>query len=360
MSQFNTPDGFPILEKLGDKFLYIYNTHDRIPVLTRMSRADRNASIEDALHMIGDALISHQCCYSTALDNPWEVFFPNLVKEPSVNDKIENLLTGEIYTITRVFRNNANKDFEGVVLLTGSSPPDPDNNEYLSFLNDDRYIKFTAKSPFEDVGTSVETTDGDISNLPPMNPTVSHMLVREQPGSYAGFFKDAAKELGPMIREVFPDPDNIGYSIEVRGQIIDTLIQFDCWNNNGSSAQRLVSWFQEFMRQNSWILKKNGVQRVQYFAKLQDKTENQWRQHLFKRSIQYIFRTEILEAIRRRDLSRINVDVQVSETFTDDEPVRVIAGQTITGKLTQKKYRSIFFDNDGTYRFGRFSIIDDR
>lgn len=357
--QSYTKDGYPILENLSDKVLYTYNPMTRLTTI--VSKADRAVSLEESLDMMAELLKRYQTVYSVAKDSPWEIFMPNLLIEPNAGDKVKNESTGEIYEIKQVLIDPETKKFVGNLLLeTGTTAPDVLQNQCLSFLRPDNYIRFVDEAPETRVGSERETSQGHGTSIPSMKPTITNTLIRQEPGSYNGFFKSSGKELKPRVREVFPDPDYRGYSIEAKGQIFDSLVQFDCWSNDPLTARRLVTWFETFVRENSWILLKNGVGRLLFWAKLRDENTNRYGQDAHARSIQYVFRTETIHLQRRRHLMLVNTNVGVSDTFVSEEDQKLdIVGQAFKQPLSRQNYRSIFFDNNGNYRFGRISQIDD-
>lgn len=361
MGQLYNNDHFPILESLGDKYVYKYHVPSQTVRLERLSRADRNASLEDSMDMIADLLKKYQTLYTRARDNKWEVWMPYLFIEPSAGDKVKNTRTGEIYTIVNVLRDPATKAFYGNIILSGTNAPDPLTGDCLEILDNTRYVRFVEEAPDREVGDVREINSGAQSTLPPMNPTVSYVLIRQEPGSYGPkFFSNIRKEWKPRFREVFPDPERRGFTIEVHGQLIDSLVQFDCWSNDARSARRLVTWFEHFMRENVWILLKNGVNEIFFWAKLRDENTVKWRQDAYARSIQYAFRTEYIEAFRRRDLLRVNVNAEIKNSLGQTQTHKLgNTGIEYTGPLTPKVYRSLFFDQSGNYRFGNYSIIDD-
>lgn len=365
MSQFLNNDNIPILENWYDKYLYKLNPWTQRATLERIGRSDRGANIDEAMDMIGDLIKKWETVYSAAKDSPWEVWMPYLIQTPKEGDQIRNIGTGEIYNIKNVIIDPATKQFLGIIVLeTGTNPPDVlgetsiSNRQLLEFVNDDRYIRFTDKFPEDHIGQTSNNQGGATSNIPPMQPTITHELLRAEPGGGKQWFGNALKELKPRIREVFPDPYNRQYHIQIRGQVVHNLVQFDCWENDATGAKRLRCWFRHFLTQNLWSLSKNGVGLITWNADVQEPAITLKRTGLHSRSTQYFMQTEDLEATRIRDLSRVNINVEPEREFGGTQTTHR-AGEEIEGRLTSQKYMSHFFDRSGNYRFGSFSAIDD-
>ena len=361
MAQNYTNDHFPVLENFHDKYVYQYYMPTKSVRFKRLTRSDRNADLESCMEMIALLLIKHQSQYKQASDNKWELWFPYLQITPGAGDKIKNTSTGEIYTVLRILRDSATKQFYGHILLQeGTTPPNPDLGECLEFLSDSNYIKFLEEASPIEIGNVEETSEGHLSHTPGIKPTISYSVVREEPGSYGGnFFSNVRKELKPRVREQFPDPVYRGYQVEILGQIVDSLVQFDCWANEPREARRLVSYFKEFMRSSSWILGKNGINELIWWASLGDKNDSKMGQTSHSRSVQYALRTEILEARRIAELRNINIAANLSNVRVVEPETKEIADFKYQGPLTQKVYRSLFFDQSGNYRYGDNYYNDD-
>lgn len=360
MAQNYTKDHFPVLENFYDKYLYQYYIPTKTVRLERLTRSDRNASLDDCLDMITDLLKAHQSQYIKPKDNKWELWFPYLLSTPGAGDKIRNLSTGEIYTVKRILRDSATKEFYGHVLLEqGTTPPDKDLGECVEFLDDSVYIRLLEEASPLEVGDVQSTSEGHLSHTPGDTAIISYSVVREEPGNYNGkFFSNVRKELKPRVREQFPDPVYRGYQVEILGQIVDSLVQFDCWSSEPRKARRLVRYFKEFMRSATWILLKNGMCQIVWWATLKDKNNDNMGQNAHSRSVQYAIRTEYLEANRIAEIRNINIAANLSNVRVVEPEVKEIADFNYQGPLTQKVYRSLFFDQSGNYRYGD-NYLDD-
>ena len=89
----------------------------------------------------------------------------------------------------------------------------------------------------------------------------------------------------------------------------------------------------------------------------EDSISNRWRQTFFGRNLQYYVRTEELEANYERDLTDVNIILSTSNNINGRifKERRYIAGQQVTGKLSNQEYRNLFY-RSGEYLFGDIEI----
>ena len=359
MGQFNNEDRFPILESQSDGLVYRWNSFRRNSC-PDILKADRNVSLDEAMTMVGMLLRNTETTFCEAYDNPWMIWFPWLFSQPSAGDRIANKRTNEIYTIKEILRDPATKQWLGHILLEeGNDAPKWSNRDILEFVNPERYVKFTDEMPDSLIGKEKISSAGHSTNLPPMKPTVTNILLREEPASNKEAFGRNLKEIKPRFREWMQHPVYPGYSIEFFGQIFDALVQFDCWAADPVTSSALARWFRNVMNMNIWILKKNGVTELYFHAQVRDQNTNQYGQDAHARSVQYLFRTEHIDVIRTKNITNINGSIEVSKTIESERPDQYIAGQNIPAdELTPRLKKSLFYDTSGNPRFGTVSVVD--
>lgn len=361
MSFIDNKDGYPILENYNDIVLY-WNSFTRRQEAGALGPTvlDRTMNMDVVLHMIASLMKSHENRYCVSNDKEWELWFPYLFSQPSAGDNIVNLRTREIYVIKQVLFDPATKTFQGHILLeTGISSPRPENGDVLAFINSERYVKFVDEYPLDVIGKERVTSEGHGTKLPPFVPTIANVLIREQPAGTRDFLGDAGKELKPRLRESKKSLTRSGTILQIYEQVIDTLVQFDCYAADPQTARLLVRWFQGFVQDSTWIIKKNGVKEIIFVAKLRDLATERFGQNLYSHSIQYGFRTGNISTHEIQPIVQINQQYNVEQIISPERPQVYVAGQYIDpGSYTNRLRDSIFYDNDGSYRFGSISAID--
>ncbi|RMG69773.1 MAG: hypothetical protein D6710_08280 [Nitrospirae bacterium] len=360
MSDINDSLGNPILErpddpmfKYRDHVVYSNYAHNLWkPKSTRI----RSADINDAMEMIGLLMRLHELTYYRHSIEKNLLLFPYMFKKPESGQKLRNTVTGEIYTIEQAIVNPVAMRWEGVVKISSQTPPDPTKGERLEFVGTDGLVEFTSEFPIANV-VDGQDEEGMLEDGGPIRPTITYSLFRQEPGSIGKAPFAPAKNYKPEVREILKSTKTPGHSIEILGQYFDSIIEFNCWATDNRSADSLADWFQRFMTQYIKVLKLNGVVEVLFWQRLRDAAVTKWRQDLISRTLQYFFRTESLIPVVLRDISNIDITMGVEDEIVDTRE-RWVAGQLVTGKLTQEQYESMFVDTSGNYLFGNFVLND--
>lgn len=313
--------------------------------------ADRSANFDEAMQMVDVLLHKYQTTYKNHQTDTSLIWMPYLFIRPKNGIQIKNITTGEIYTVKETIENPVTKIWEGLVRLNfkDSNYPKDINSERLQILDDKYLVRFT-EEPAVLLGTEGQTTDNIMVEKGPIRPTVTYSLERKEPGSLNGTPFGSPKEYKGRVREHIKDVNDPNHTIEIRGKVFDNIVQFDCCTGDNFSANRLARWFEKFIDLYEWVLRLNGVQQILYWKQFKN-TEPKWRQDLVVRSIQYYFRTEEIEGIGRRDLTAIDYYINLNKSI-DDTQTRYIAGQLVSGQISQQEYDSLFRDSDGKYLFG--------
>jgi hypothetical protein len=340
-----------------DKYLQVYDPVSKSLEVRRKSRSDGNLTLVQSMELINVLLQRFQTTFRVNEHDKNLIWFPFLFVEPEEGDKILNKTTGETYTVDQIVKNPKTNVWEGLVRLDLTHAPLQVSRHELSFYEDKNYVTFDHSFSTETPNDISANSSGEGDNAPPMRPTIAWSLARKEPGAYGQPF-GPKKQLKPVVREELKDPMVDGYTVIVNGQFFDNIVQFDALYIDNKSAESLVEWFEQFMRLNSWLLQKEGVAQLYFTRRLENTTVKRWGQPLWKRSLQYYFRTEQLEAVYTRDLLRLNITLETLTSMNGrDVGPRYIADQRVTGDLTASGYRRLFYDASGTYLFGDIDLL---
>ena len=384
MSKENNPDGTPKLEKFDDLALSFYNSSpaarqilwgisSKEAYLTSdRSKADRSASIRDLYEMIDNLLPGFQSHHCVSLKNPWLVIFPYMVIPPKAGDKIYNETTKETYTVSYV-AEDLNGHFNGSCLLTGTTAPK--DTDCLRFVNPTgagdelrKYIQFHHAYPVvSKLDVSASGSDLGTNESEPFTPTIVCSLYQQTPGTVMGR-KDAVarnKEVKPRVRESYPLPeDPRNYTVQVRGQWLDNIVKFKCFETSHYKAERLVDWFMDFMSKHTWVLRKNGIQQIFFEERKGDKVEHVWRDDIVGYEVCYYVRTEELTTEIIHNTGSVNLNVELAHT---DDRTRLELNADPTGGLITgpfgDRFANLFdatHDENGNYLFGDIDVSDGR
>ncbi len=348
-----TPSELP---EFGDFYLQIFNPHTQSYELRRKSRTEGVLSMSETMELISNLLRKYQLTFVPNKTNKNIVVFPFCLIEPKKGDKIRNLDTQEIYTVDQIIKNPTTGQWNGVVQLDLVNPPSIELRHTLEYLNFDRYVRFDHESPSSIPNHISANTEGIIKSPPPIAPTITWSLQRVEPGSIGKPF-DARKELKPRLRESTKDPFVTGYTVEIWGQWFDNIVQFESWSNDNRMSERLIRWFEQFLRLYTGYIRQRGISNLFFWRRDPDDVKTTWRQVFAVRSSQWYFRTEELEAVYLRDILKVDISVGYEAELTSrllNEP-KYIADQLITGNFSPEQYRSLFY-RSGEYLFGDLDI----
>jgi hypothetical protein len=359
MGTRNDKYGKPILEDPQDKSLLedhiAYNTG--APTMWRpKSVRDRGVTLEGTMEMIDILLKQYESTYHVHHTDSNLLLMPYLFQKPNQGDKLYNTTTKEKYTVTDVITHPITKKWEGTIKISSRIPPDKDQLQKLTWIDDTKYVRFTAENPAfpNNLG---QTDDELIEDVGPIVPTVVHALMRKELGTVGKVPFSRPRIVKPRHIEHVHSRSYPGQTIDMRGVWFDNIVQFDCWSTDNLSADKLASWFEKFMSLYTPVLRKNGVPEVRYWQRLRDAAVSKWRQGLESRALQYFLRTEEVEAVFEKSIVQLDKVINLAEEITYDNE-RWIAGQLVTGQITVDEYNDLFFDASGNYMFGDVIIND--
>lgn len=308
------------------------------------------ASIEDAIDMIEVLMRIHQTHFEVNKENPWHIHFPHMLVEPVVGDKIHNVTTDEVYTVSHLGRDPYYQSWDHTCILTGSTAPA--RTDRLALIDEGRLIRFRLGYPMESTKDIVET-DGVLghSEGEPWRPTITCRLRRKEPASWGKHPFSDQKVLKPQLIETFRDPDDREtYSLEVYRQPFDNMLQFDCWDVNPLAALRLAEWLEQFMRRHVGTLKRQGVSEILFWDQRDQEAREQWREGIVTQSIRYFFRTETLSVVRRSNLVYKSLHLRVVKHNEG-----LSGGSAPSGEVL---WFGRVHNTSGDYLYGTFDIED--
>lgn len=343
------------LPSFGDRYLQVFNAEQKSLQVRRKSRSQGGIDFQECLELIGRLLRRYEMTYWRHDSNPNLLQMPFLFQAPSVGSRIRNCRTGEIYTVDQVILDPRGR-FLGQLRLNLVNPPSYEHRESLELLEPEGYVRFIhdfAPTVPNDVGA---TTEGTSMVSSAMAPTVSWSLTRREPGALTGGPFSPNKEMKPRVRETVKDPNVPGYTVEIRGQWFDNIVQFDCWSNDSRTSGRLADWLDSFFRHYAWFLREQGLSQLMFWQRSRDSNNVAWRQAAAVHSLQYYLRTEQLEACYQRDLLKIDINLELLDAPGPDLTPRYIAGQEVSGTLTQQQYEDLFY-RSGEYLFGEVNLL---
>lgn len=345
------------LPAFGDKYLQVFNPLRQQFELRRKSTAEGNLSISESMDLLSLLLKKHQSSFVPNKIDRNLIIFPYAIIELKANDKIINKETKEVYIVDQVLKNPKTNNWEGLVKLKNViNPPSIEKRETLEFQNPDRYINFEHEYPDALLNIISANPEGILENIPNIVPTITWKLTRVEPGAYGEPF-GSRKEFKSRLRESVKDPLIPGYTVEIRGQYFDNIIEFGAWSNTFRACERLTSWIESFIKLYSGYLRKSGIEQVFFWRRNEELQKTAWRQQLPTKSTQFYFRTEEIEAVYQRDILKIDITIGTSETYVPyTNKSTYVADQLLTGNYTPEDYRNCFY-RSGEYLFGNIDIL---
>ena len=384
MAQTSDERGFPNLERHDEthripfdtrsQSFFIYNhqevvldpndprAHGEVP----RQRAHRAADLPFTLYMIDRLVRLHQMEWTASAKNQWLLYFPHMFMTPEPGWQIRNQTTRETYTVKSI-GTDANKHFTGAVLLedglkapglgTDEEPGAWDRLEWIE--PDNKEIRFFRSFPERDNFTKMVAPDAaDEATLTDLSfsPTITTLLVRKEPGTIGKREFDPAKMPKSRILAYEPDPfDPKRYSLEIRYQWFESVVQFDCWSPLQAEADRLADWFETFVNLYTWVLKLNGVAEIRFWQLEGDPSLKGLREFMPHRSLQYYVKTMSVIPTRVRNLGRLHIRARLQH-----RPGAVLSpGEDTGGGLFLTQWDR-FHDDSGNWLGGTIGVDDTR
>ena len=99
--------------------------------------------------------------------------------------------------------------------------------------------------------------------------TISIRLVRREPGRFSEGrpYEGDVRNLRPILRQVYDDPENPGYKRAEMGYWYDNTVRFTCWARTNKEADARALWFEALMEDYKWFYRLRGVNRVLFHGR---------------------------------------------------------------------------------------------
>lgn len=267
---------------------------------------------------------------------------------PTAGDQLEGK-DGNLYTVLHVGDPVGRLPWNGALLLDQA----PDDDEILRWAGEAakrNLIDFVAEDGVQDVPVEGEPTTSDVGTgyRGILRPTITHLLVRQEPYTLQGNRFGPSKELKPREHEQLYDPANPQRSIRVWVHRMDNLFKFLCIHPRAQAATSLARWFKSFINRYTPSLKYNGISEMLFWDHRAVPRDRRIGDDAAVRQIQYYFGTE---EIRTEEVSTIRgLPLQVEVLTTENRPPMDVQGwpglQPFTG----------MWNETGGYRWGSLSV----
>lgn len=136
---------------------------------------------------------------------------------------------------------------------------------------------------------------------------ISVELIRRQPGMFGQGrpYENDTKNLRPIFREEFPDPEHPGYRRAILGYFYDNTLRFTCWARTNKAANKRALWLETVMEEYSWFFVYSGVNRILYAGRQDDVTHTVNGNKYYGRPVDYFVRTEKLREVSEKTFEQI-------------------------------------------------------
>jgi len=275
---------------------------------------------------------------------------------PLKGDILRGHTTGNIYTVQHVPEGINGNPWNGVVMLD----KDVESGEILRWsgqkTRERNLIVFQSDDGAPISPLPGEVTSGDVGTAYPgvSGPTVTYLLLRQEPASVGPKPFGRDKQLKPRIREQVSDPARPQVVITIYGHRMENEFRFRCLHPQSAVADELALWFKRFMRNNTGPIRSNGVNEILYFG--QESVQASQLGHVAGRDVRYYFRTE--ELILQEDAAIREVNVNISVLVRQDqEAFRLNAAFSQDGLEGMDPFTGLY-DQSGNFLFGALDIAD--
>ena len=100
-----------------------------------------------------------------------------------------------------------------------------------------------------------------------------------------------------------------GQAVVIWGQRFRNTVQFDCWGETSTEADRLARRFKKFMFTYTGVFRQLGVGDIIYLERLRDARVTKWREDIYARSLRYTIIFEDLFIQEYEVIQRIAVEL---------------------------------------------------
>lgn len=273
--------------------------------------------------------------------------------KPQKDDVLRGI-SGKTYTVTHVPQGINGPPWNGTVKLD----KDIEVGEILRWTGqktrERTLIAFQSDDGSPSSPTPGEVTTGDVGTAYPgvLGPTVTYLLLRQEPASLGPKPFGRDKQLKPRIREQVSDPERPQVVITIYGHRMENEFRFRCLHPQSAVADELALWFKRFMRNNTGSIRSNGVNEILYFG--QEAVSASQLGHVAGRDLRYYFRTE--ELILQEDAAVREVNVNISVLVRQDQEAFRL--NLVPDDPTALDPFTGLYDQSGNFIFGALDIAD--
>jgi len=120
------------------------------------------------------------------------------------------------------------------------------------------------------------------------------------------------KNLRFIPRESVDDPDHPGYRVAMLGYELDNLLRLTCWARTNKAANRRADWFQDLMFEYDWWFCAEGINRIIFMGRREDKVLEKDGVKWYGRPLDYFVRCEKIKMRSERAIEEILVNLTLS------------------------------------------------
>ncbi len=162
--------------------------------------------------------------------------------------------------------------------------------------------------------------------LDPFANLVTYTIKYQGPMGYKKVFGEE-RARAPILRETLKVKEQPGVVYDVYTQMMDNLIQFDCWSSTGRGADNLIAWFKYFMEFMKGPIMQQGFTKIQFWERGVDRDVTSFRDDIAVRSLQFYVQTQEQYIVPTSLIKQIGIDIETSLSF-DEELVSFLADQS--------------------------------
>lgn len=192
------------------------------------------------------------------------------------------------------------KDINEVMSLIEEAIRDYEKREHAT---EDKKVKFTYEYP--DNEAKLEA--------------ISVELTRREPGMFSqgAPFEGNIRQLRPLLRAEYEDPENPGYRRAVLGYCHDNILTLTPWARTNKAVNDRALWLEDLMEEYTWFFRYSGVARILYWGRGEEKQRLISNNPIYGRPINYYVRTEKLRSVSEKELEEICIRVGITSKLEE-------------------------------------------
>lgn len=316
------------------------------------------SSIDEFAELLEDQVERFQMCWFPDKRNGKLIMmgkaFPWL--PPQVGDQMEDLYSGQIFTVVHVPK--APQGFLwNLSLLLDAAPTLGMELAWVGEARDRNLVDFGASSGKPSTPTKGEDTTGDVgtSYSKILRPSISYSLLRTELFSTDGHPFGSKKELRAQIREQYNDPYSPQRVITILGQRTESLVRFECFHPRAGTSYALARWFKDFISRRTPSLEANGIPRILFWSQGDRARTGKPGDDTAAHDVVYFIVMEELSVREDSAIRKMNLISRVTQREYSDLGLTGVTEPGNEGYLTP--YTGAF-DESGNYLVGDNEIQD--